>query len=168
MTRPFMRHRIDELEVLFESCREDADGLRRLETELTFRQVPRAVSLLLKVRKVIGGGEVRANDKQQDLFGNEALIPPPTLSRAPKHSSEPPAFPAVPGNSFPPALAVSMSDIENAYKTLRVTRAATWETIETSRRQIVDRAHPDAVSRLEARKREALRQEASRANAPIS
>jgi hypothetical protein len=41
--RPYMRHRIDELETFFAESAGDASVLQQLETELSFRQVPRAV-----------------------------------------------------------------------------------------------------------------------------
>jgi len=163
MIRPLMRHRIDELEAFFQTSREDADGLRNLEIELTFRQAPRAMALLVKVRKLLGGGGLPA-PKQHDLF-SDAVPAAPAPPRPSKALAKLQAAQAVPQNSFPPAQAASASDIESAYKALRVSRAATWEVIETSRREIVDHARPDAVSKLDSAEREALRREAARANA---
>lgn len=164
MKRPLISHRIEQMEGLFESSRKDTFRLRQLETELTFRQTPRAAALLIKVRRVLGGDPAPTVAEQKDLFGD----PIPTGSPRPILSnrvSEPTVAQIVSRNSPEPAQAVSTADIENAYKTLRVTRTSTWEAIENSRRQIVDRARPDFILDLDVREREARRQEAIRANA---
>lgn len=53
MARPFIQHRIDALEDLFAKSKNDLKVLRQLEHELKHRQVPRAVTLLVKVRAAL-------------------------------------------------------------------------------------------------------------------
>jgi DnaJ-class molecular chaperone len=54
--------------------------------------------------------------------------------------------------------------VEDAYKILRATASSTWESIEQSRRQLVQKAHPDNVVGLSADKRTAIQSEAKRVN----
>jgi hypothetical protein len=51
-----MQFGVSQLEELFVKSKSDADVLRQLENELQYRQVPRAVALLAKVRAVMRGG----------------------------------------------------------------------------------------------------------------
>lgn len=159
MTRPFMRHRINELEALVESSQGDAAALRQLETELTFRQVPRAVALLLRLRKMLSGEEMFPSATQNDLFEHQVPVAVQRPLWSPELCTAPSKIAA------PLAQRVPTMAVEHAYKVLRVTAAATWEAIENSRRQIVDRARPEIISRLSAEQRSALQQEAWRANA---
>lgn len=161
MTRPLIRHRIDELEALFESSHGEISTLMTLENELTFRQVPRAVSLLAKVRKVLAGEKMQDAAWQANLFNHQT----PAVEPSPLRSPKPDAVQAVAPAPTPPSRPVDTMTIEDAHKVLRVTPAATWESIENSRRRIVDRAHPDAVSKLSPAQRSAIEEEATRANA---
>jgi hypothetical protein len=155
MTRPFMRHRIDDLEKLFQSSKGDVTTLRQLETELSFRQVPRAVTLLSQVRKVLASESVPTPSKQNDLFEHQApvALQSPLWTRVATAPPEP-----APTQSSP-----EMS-IEEAYKALRVTPSSTWEAIENSRRQVVGRAHPAKLAAMNDRERSTVKLEAIRAN----
>jgi hypothetical protein len=54
--------------------------------------------------------------------------------------------------------------VEQAHRILKGTSASTWDAIEFSRRQLVARAQPDMVAKLEPAKRKALLAEAREAN----
>jgi preprotein translocase subunit Sec63 len=56
---------------------------------------------------------------------------------------------------------------EEASKVLQVNLGADWETIEKSRRAIVQKAHPDKVRMLPPEKRRALIEHAHRANEAV-
>jgi hypothetical protein len=66
--RPYMRHRIDELETFFAESAGDASVLQQLETELSFRQVPRVVSLLAKVRAAQQGRMPEHRRRSKKLY----------------------------------------------------------------------------------------------------
>jgi DnaJ-domain-containing protein 1 len=55
--------------------------------------------------------------------------------------------------------------LEDALKVLKVTTSAPWESIETSRRQAVERAHRDRLDSLSKEKRSAVKEDARVANA---
>jgi DnaJ-domain-containing protein 1 len=54
---------------------------------------------------------------------------------------------------------------EEALKVLKITSGASWEAVESSRRQTVDRSRPDRLTTLSEQKRSELQDEAHRANA---
>src|ERR1700682_3021917 len=86
--RPYVRHRIDELETLFMESAGDASVLQQLETELSFRQVPRAVTLLAKVRAGQQGRIPEPAAVQNTLFSGET-----------KTAAQPAAYSAQPSQS---------------------------------------------------------------------
>jgi DnaJ-domain-containing protein 1 len=151
MSRPLIQRRIDELETMFESQQTNPDVLRLLEVELSFRSVPRATTLLANVRRTLSGGVVLPSAQQKELFDNKApaSIPVPLLKDPPK--------PAV--SSLHPM------PLEEAFKVLKITSGAPWEAVEASRRQAVDRSHPNKLAGLSEDKRGILREEARRVNA---
>lgn len=155
MTRPFMRHRIDELEKLFQSSKGDVTTLRQLETELSFRQVPRAVTLLSQVKRVLASESVPTPSKQNDLFEHQT----PVAMQSPLWTRVPTAPPDPAPTQSSPEM-----PIEEAYKALRVNPSSTWEAIENSRRQVVGRAHPAKLAAMNDRERSTVKLEALRAN----
>jgi hypothetical protein len=70
---------------------------------------------------------------------------------------------AVPLAKEPEPAPIEMS-VEQAYRILKVTSAASWDAVEFSRRQLVARAQPDRVAGLEPAKRKGLQDEARVAN----
>lgn len=53
MSRPLMQYGVEQLEEMFAKAKFDLKVLKQLESELQFRQVPRAVALLTEVQWVI-------------------------------------------------------------------------------------------------------------------
>jgi hypothetical protein len=151
MNRPLIQRRIDELEAMFEAVQGDPDALRLLEAELAFRSVPRAATLLNRVKRVLGGGTVLPSPRQNTLFDHK----PPVASQVPPleemHLTNGPPMPPM--------------TLEDALKVLKVTTSTPWESIETSRRQAVERARPDRLASLSEEKRSAVKEEARGANA---
>ena len=132
MSRPLIQKRIDELEALFETQHGDAEAMRGLENELSFRTVPRANNLRQKVKRVLAGGTVLPAATQDTLFEHKQPV-----------AVQEPLLPEVAKAPTPPALEMS---VEEARKTLKIGSASSWETVETSRRQIVDKARPDKLA----------------------
>jgi DnaJ-domain-containing protein 1 len=159
--RRLLRSTIVELEDLFRASSSDIAAMQRLESELAHRQVPRAVALLAQVRKVLNGknepeaAATKPLPAQPGLFA-EVPSDTPKVQSAPKDELKP--EPAAKAGQ--PAMTV-----EEAYKILRVTTAASWSAIEQARRQLVQEAHPDNLSPLSSEKREATQTLAQLANA---
>jgi len=157
--RPYMRSTIVELEELFAAKRTDTDTLLALKTELQFRNVPRAMALLVKVKAALSGSTSLIPTAQPELFAAPLLPqPPPPQPVAvilpkptPRPADKAPEVPAMP--------------IDEAYKLLRVTGGTSWEEVEQARARLVQRSHPDALEGLSAEKRAAALLDAKRANA---
>ncbi len=151
MSRPLIQKRIDELEAMFDAEKGDPDALRLLENELAFRSVPRATTLLNKVKRVLAGGTVASEAKQDELFAH----------RAPG-AVQVPLMPVKPTSSPKPVISMT---IDEALKVLKVTASTGWEAVEQSRRDAVERARPDRLTSLSEAKRRTLREDARSANA---
>src|SRR5258705_1847075 len=61
MPRPLMPLGVAQLEELFARSKTDWQALKQLEHELQFRQVPRAVALLIEVRAAMSGNASAAS-----------------------------------------------------------------------------------------------------------
>jgi DnaJ-domain-containing protein 1 len=163
VTRPLMQNGIAELERMFDSSQGEPQMLEALESELKFRSVPRATTLLNKVRQAINGAPVVPAASQEALF--EDMLSPPArqtqVSIAMTASDS-----ATPEKREPePPLQVS---VEDACKILKVAPNASWDSIEQSRRAIVELARPDRLERLGEEKRHAVRLHALKANAALN
>jgi hypothetical protein len=157
--RPYMRSTIVELEDLFAAKRTDTDTLNALKTELQFRNVPRAISLLSKVKATLSGDTSLTPTAQPGLF--TAPLPPQSPSPQPIVVILPKPAPRPP-ETVPEVQAMA---IDEAYKLLRVTGGTPWEEVEHARARLVQRSHPDALEGLSAEKRALALLDAKRANA---
>ena len=190
MPRPLMQHGVGQLEDMFGSCRGSLQVLRQLENELQYRQVPRALALLEKVQAAMSAGadaptalapqaptaqppSDSAPPRQPDLWGQtptpRAAPPAPSVAAAPpgvapratspiRHAEGP----AAPKPVAPTAPTVSLED---AYKLLKATAGSTWESIEHTRRQLVQQAHPSRQQSMSEERRAQQLSEARRVNA---
>ena len=177
--RPLLRHTIGQLEEMFARQRPDDDALKVLEAELQFRHVPRAVSLLRRVKAALRGEGSLSLPEQPKLFEPVSLplrpvpepivilpMPEPNPSAVLPKPEVKPSNLAISAASTPvPIPEVLQLALDEACKVLHVTPGTPWAEIELSRSRIVQRAHPDAVERLSPEKRAAARAEAQRANA---
>jgi hypothetical protein len=192
--RPFISKRIDELEQMFKSSGTDLLTLNALENELVHRSTPRAVSLLKTVRKNLSLPQFIDSVKDTNLFDLQSITtkvagpalaqrvePVPRLTLKTPQAPPPVSVtkPAIPplrlisrGEPFPfpapagPRLEVgdAIMSSEEASKVLHVNLGADWETIEKSRREIVQKSHPDKVRMLPPERRRAIIEHARRAN----
>jgi hypothetical protein len=173
MARPLMQKGIAELEAMFGAAQGDARVLKQLEAELRHRQVPRALTLLDKVQRVLPAATPPAPRStepprepaaakvaaQPELWPHVVQPTPAALSREPKASPAGQAEARLPSASSP-----SFS-VEAAYQMLKVPPTASWEAIELARRNLVDLAHPSRVAAMAADKRAAAQETARQANA---
>jgi len=162
VTRPLMQNGIAELERMFESSQSDPQILDALESELRFRSVPRAATLLNRVRKAMNGHPDAPAASQELLFGHDVSVPI-------QEAQFPTALPVQNTRESrkretEPALIVSVDD---ACKILKVTANASWDSVEHSRRAIVELARPDRLEKFAEAKRKALQQDALEANAAL-
>lgn len=184
MNRPLMRQNIAQLEALFETLRGDPGTLRQLEHELQNRHVPRAVTLLAEVQAAMSStapvspAEVvpvppppvksPAPPVRQPELWERAPLPPvvsPPVVTQPRPPA-PEAKPLVPRAAVPkptPPEPPTMP-VDDAYKLLKATPSSTWESIEQTRRELVQQASPARVSAMNAEKRAQLQAEAKRVN----
>jgi hypothetical protein len=178
MPRPLIRLGVDDLEALFAKSKTDANVLKQLEDELQYRQVPRAVALLAEVQATMYGAQPVAPVPAPP---RPAPVPAPTPQRA--GLWEPPATPATvpvgapvaaprpaepvkaPAVSKPPLPAAPAMPVEDAYKLLKATAGSTWESIEQTRRQLVQQSHPVRLKSMSAERQSQVLAEAKRANA---
>ena len=177
MPRPLMQYGIGRLEEMFAKTKADPKALKQLENELQYRQVPRAVALLAEVQAAMYGGTpdeppgtAPSPPTTRPLFPpvqqSEPVVSPldppaaqPLAMLQPRPPSVTPASPKLPA---PPSMAMPLED---AYKLLKATPASTWESIEQSRRLLVQQAHPSRVASLSAEKRAQAQADAARVNA---
>jgi hypothetical protein len=195
--RPFISKRIDELEQMFKSSGTDIRTLKALENELVHRSTPRAVSLFRTVRKHLSLPQFIGNSTDPNLFDPQSFstkVASPALPQRAEHvpglalkSPQAPqpvsvTKPIIPpprlvsrGEPFPfptpvePKLVVgdAIMSPEEASKVLQVTLGADWETIEKSRREIVQKSHPDKIRSLSPERRRGLIEHARRANEAV-
>ena len=161
--RPLLRHTVAQLEEMFAAKPSDTDTLKALDTELQFRNVPRATVLLRKVKSALTGGSLLIPSAQPELF-TPARVPIRAIAQP---IMTPPAviLPKAAAKPASPVAEIPPMALDEAYKALRVTADASWAEVEQSRFKIVQRAHPDTVAELSAEKRIAAQTEAKRANA---
>ena len=176
-TRPYMQFGVAQLEELFEKSKSDSDVLKQLAHELQHRQVPRAVTLLEKVRAQMNGAK--------DLF---SLAPGVKVDQKPSGNAPKPRAYAVPSiekpdnetnvrtslggaplvttvQSKPAQAPIPIMTVEEAYRALKVALGATWESIEQSRRLLVQKASPTQPVALSSAQREQALTQARRVNA---
>ena len=175
MARPLMQHGVGQLEEMFARGKADAKVLRQLENELQYRQVPRAVALLAEVQAAMYGSAVAPDVstlpappparppalapilQQPDLWGRPAAppvvaSPPAALVRTGTPAAKPPAS--------PPTM-----PLDDAYKVLKASPGATWESLEQTRRALVQQSHPSRWKTMSADSRAQALAEAKRVNA---
>lgn len=178
MSRPLMQLGVGDLEALFAKSKADAQVLKQLEHELQYRQVPRAVALLAEVQAAMYGAQpaapvsapprpapVPAPSPQQAGLWERPATPaaaPVGASVAPPRPAEPVKAPAVPK---PPQPAPPPMPVEDAYKLLKATAGSTWESIEQTRRQLVQQSHPARLKSMSPERRSQALAEAKKANA---
>jgi len=189
-----MQHGVGQLEEMFGSCRGSLKVLRQLENELQHRQVPRALALLEKVQAAMaasGGDAPRetasrapttppppapAPPRQPDLWAQapaptvaQVTPPAPTVAAVPPSQAPGPAPPTRPVDaaaaSKPVAPPAPTMPLEDAYKLLKATAGSTWESIEQTRRQFVQQAHPSRLKSLSPERRAQYLSEARQVNA---
>lgn len=177
MPRPLMQLGVGDLEAMFARSKTDVKVLKQLEHELQYRQVPRAVALLAEVQAAMYGAAPAAPAA--------APTPPATGSRQPGLWEQPPApvpspvaapvaqprpatpapAPASPPTAKPPQPPAPLMPVEDAYKLLKATAGSTWESIEQTRRQLVQQSHPARMKTLGPERRAQALAEARRVNA---
>jgi hypothetical protein len=176
--RPLMQLGVGELEALFARSRTDAHVLKQLERELQYRQVPRAVALLAEVQAAM-------YEAQPSSAVPAPPRPAPAVSPTPQQAGlwERPVAPAVtpvaaptaatsaaetvkaPAGPKPPQPATSAMPVEDANKLLKATAGSTWESIEQTRRQLVQQSHPSRLRSMSPERSSQVLAEAKKVNA---
>lgn len=185
MSRPLMQQGVAQLEELFKRSRSDVNVLKQLEYELQHRKVPKATTLLVEVQAAISGAvpagsspdvlipsflsdkSSAPNIQQPELWDRPALTP--VAATATIDSPSPPMLKVgaqlrtvVPS---PPSPEEPVMPLGEAYKILKATPSSTWESIEQTRRELVQQSLPSRIASLGAEKRLLAQAEAKRVNA---
>ncbi len=183
MSRPLMQQGIVQLEQLFAQAKSDLKTLKQLEYELSHRQVPRAIALLAAVQAAMNGATSPlppvASPVQHPATASffpaqqPSLWQPPPFTPVAANSVSAPPRPVAPTNPMSDAVAMvkpsapsaSLMPIEDAYKVLNATASSTWESIEQTRRQLVQQSNPERLKSLSTERRTQKLAEANRVNA---
>jgi hypothetical protein len=177
MARPLMQCGVGQLEELFAKSKADQRVLKQLEHELQYRQVPRAVALLVEVQAAMQRSTpvpapAPAVEPPQPSLWDERPLPtvqppasPALLPPAAPVAARPAVEPAITRFATPPAPEMPLED---AYKLLKATPSSTWESIEQTRRILVQASHPEKLRALPDSKRSQALTEASRVNAALA
>ena len=176
MPRPLMLHGVGQLEEMFANSNTDAGVLKQLELELQYRQVPRAVALLAEVQAAMYGTRDAAAPAPATPH-TPHVSPPrqPDLWTHPYTRSTSAGLPDAPAPVSAPAStsaaaaplpqrAASTTTVEDACKMLKTLPGATWESIEHTRRLLVQQSSPLRTSKMSADKRAQALAEARRVN----
>lgn len=179
MPRPLKQCGVSQLEEMFAKGKLDPKVLIRLEHELQFRLVPRAVALLGEVQAAMHEGILAAtptnvstrntprtpatalDSKQPDLWEHSSASP----AAAPQiHTVSVTAKPQGPVPALKPAISAPTMALDDAYNVLKARPGERWETIEQTRRTLVQLSHPSRLNSLSPEKRTQASVEAKRVN----
>ena len=155
--------------------------LKQLEDELQHRTVPRAVALLAEVHAAMKGATrtppsavaaAQASASVPDAAPMQSITsnPPQTSAMLPG-SAEPREIGAALKEKNAPNMVRSLSlpesamSLEDAYKVLKSTPGSTWESIEHTRRQLVQQSYPELLKSITTERRARLLADAKRVNA---
>jgi len=173
MVRPLINKGVGQLEELFVKSSADQSVLKQLEHELQNRQMPRAVALLAKVQAAIHSSDPApaptvATPSQKSLWDaaprpTSRPPPEPNISRSPEPVLAPPKDSAITGRA--PRQPVADLTLDDAYRLLKATPDATWESIEQTRRLLIHASHPKKLQNQQEEKRAQVLVEAGRVNA---
>ncbi len=190
MLRPLRQLGVGQLEELFAKSKADQKVLKQLEHELQYRQVPRAMALLAEVQFVMYGDApstapapapattltmtttttIRPTpttpERQPELWELPMPQPVPAPLPFPRVVPTQPAVrpPLLATAAKPAASPVVAMPVEDAYKVLKATSGSTWESVEQSRRLLVQQSHPERLRAMTAERRSSALAEAMRVN----
>jgi hypothetical protein len=185
MQRPLMQHGVGQLEDLFAKSSDDQEVLQQLENELRHRQVPRAVTLLAKVRSAITKAQASPPSAQvsastpQASVSTPAAAGPVVTSQAvlwTRESRRPLTVPLTPASAAstvrfaptdgpkPVSPQAPTVPLQDAYRLLKATPGSAWESIEQTRRLLVGKSHPERLRALTADQRQRSLAEAKQVN----
>ena len=172
--RPLARLGIADLEDIFEKQGEDLTVLARLKNELSHRQVPRALALQDKIRKVeMNRMKGAAPAKLSPLATEEPLKIPSVsteqldlLGAASKSddTSRKETAPAPNGSTPIEPQPLPQLALDDACKILKVGINDAWEKVEIARRKAIQKSNPVATRGMTAAQIEKLLSEAKLAN----
>lgn len=172
MSRPLMQLGVGDLETLFAKSRADVKVLKQLEHELQHRQVPRAVALLAEVQAAMSRAQLVApattplNPAPAPIPNQPILWERPAAPTDAPHQAEPVKAPAPPPTKLKtPQAAEPFMPLDEAYKLLKATAGSTWESIEQTRRQLMQQSHPARLKSMSPERRTQTLAEAKRVNA---
>lgn len=172
MPRPLIQLGVGNLESLFAKSKADVKVLKQLEHELQYRQVPRAVALLAEVQAAMSRAQsvppatTQSNPVPVPVPKQQSLLERPITPAAVPRPTEPVVKAPAPTSILKtPQAAQPLMSLDDAYKLLKVTAGSTWESVEQTRRQLVQQSHPARLKLMSPETRMQTLAEAKRVNA---
>jgi len=178
MYRPLMNRGIVELEQMFEEAEDDPKVLRGLADELECRNTNRALALLTEVQSALSSQGSKAAkpaaqfpllpiaseiESQPQLQSKTVTRTPARELRVGGQSSQASSGREAIGSVAVEAARLPLT-LEAAYRILKVSGSASWQSVELARRGIVQRASPEALEGESDLSRSVLLTRASEAN----
>jgi hypothetical protein len=174
--RPFARLGIGDLEEIFEKQGSDLTVLARLKHELSHRQVPRALALQEKVKK-IELGQLKDAEATAGVLNRAIATKLPTtsstntqqfdlLSAAPKIDDRPIEVQTRASDvstTFEPQSLPQLA-LEDACALLKVSAGDSWDKVEMARRRLVQKSSPTLTKNMASGQIEKFLAEARLAN----
>lgn len=174
--RPMARLGVADLEEIFQKQGDDLTILSRIKHELSFRQVPRALALQEKIRKVESNHKQRLEPQGTTSTAKPSTAPSgssssPTkqldlLGTGSKKFAEPKQETLLVSQetvSFEPEPLPQLT-LEDACKILKVSIGDIWEKVELARRKIVQKSSPLVTRGMPTEQAKELLSEAAFAN----
>lgn len=177
---------IEQLEQLFKDAAGDPKTVRRLADELACRSTARASSLLAAVQSLLSAQGEALTDAVKPQMREETtqltLLPgihvelevPIAVPAAPQKRERPAGVvrvtsePQLSARQAPVqasmVVPISTLTIEAAYRLLKVSSSAPWSTIESARREIVQKASPEVLEGEPSPSRAIIVERAAKAN----
>lgn len=193
MARPFIQKTIVELQALFEASIDNSAELRKLAAELSHRKVPKAVALAKKVADALNGPKTEET-KNDRVTTPQSAPPPPVnpvidcqgcgqklrikLSSEFQEYSCPSCKSKFHASFSGGVLSVvfvksagngaktddALLTLKDAYKLFNADETSPWESIELTRRRLIQQYHPDKVTALGPKLREVAEVEGKKIN----
>ncbi len=177
MSRPLMQHGVGQLEEIFAKGKADPKVLKQLEQELQHRHVPRAVSLLAEVQAIMRSASLAlpAHTARPEQIERKSTSEPEQsnlwerataarLDATPVVQLRPTAPVVRPPTAKPQSAPLPTMPFEDACKVLKTSPGATWESIEKTRRLLVQQSNPSLLKPLDNDRRAKALAEARLAN----
>lgn len=196
--RPYFKKSVVDLQVLFESSKDDVAELKKLAAELKHRQVPKAIALLTKVKAALAKfqatrGTIREGKTPESEPETHAVLECQECGQRMRVELSPEKceytcssckvefFTSFQKGVFSAVFAkpnrsethhkecpIESLSLAAAYRLFDADPDTPWEVIELNRRRLIQQYHPDKVASLGPKLREVAEIEGKKINVAFS